>query len=209
MGDMSLAGGRAPRKTAGNRLSGLLEAEEEDEFYQTTYGGFTEARVGAQEVRGWGKRREGKPLDKEGGGESPEGEGGPAVPEGAASRGGGRGSQVGAPPECGSPDAHLPGVEGSRPLLFNFGASVLVFGWKHFSLEHSCLHSARLGLWTDLSFAVRSLSSVKLQQLLFQHDPCGAACGVRIGPAHSKYLLTEAIPFHTHCVGGVRRGCGW
>uniref|UniRef100_UPI003F778544 Vacuolar protein sorting-associated protein 72 homolog n=1 Tax=Homo sapiens TaxID=9606 RepID=UPI003F778544 len=32
----------APRKTAGNRLSGLLEAEEEDEFYQTTYGGFTE-----------------------------------------------------------------------------------------------------------------------------------------------------------------------
>ncbi|KAK1329060.1 hypothetical protein QTO34_011237 [Cnephaeus nilssonii] len=35
---MSLAGGRAPRKTAGNRLSGLLEAEEEDEFYQTTYG---------------------------------------------------------------------------------------------------------------------------------------------------------------------------
>ncbi|KAF0876947.1 VPS72 protein, partial [Crocuta crocuta] len=43
---MSLAGGRAPRKTAGNRLSGLLEAEEEDEFYQTTYGGFTEARAG-------------------------------------------------------------------------------------------------------------------------------------------------------------------
>ncbi|XP_007975445.1 vacuolar protein sorting-associated protein 72 homolog isoform X2 [Chlorocebus sabaeus] len=39
---MSLAGGRVPRKTAGNRLSGLLEAEEEDEFYQTTYGGFTE-----------------------------------------------------------------------------------------------------------------------------------------------------------------------
>lgn len=37
-----MAGGRAPRKTAGNRLSGLLEAEEEDEFYQTTYGGFTE-----------------------------------------------------------------------------------------------------------------------------------------------------------------------
>lgn len=41
-----MAGGRAPRKTAGNRLSGLLEAEEEDEFYQTTYGGFTEARSG-------------------------------------------------------------------------------------------------------------------------------------------------------------------
>lgn len=41
---MSLAEGRAPRRTAGNRLSGLLEAEEEDEFYQTTYGGFTEVR---------------------------------------------------------------------------------------------------------------------------------------------------------------------
>ncbi|EGW06708.1 Vacuolar protein sorting-associated protein 72-like [Cricetulus griseus] len=39
---MSLSGGRAPRKTAGNCLSGLLEAEEEDEFYQTTYRGFTE-----------------------------------------------------------------------------------------------------------------------------------------------------------------------
>uniref|UniRef100_A0A8C5UE35 Vacuolar protein sorting-associated protein 72 homolog n=1 Tax=Malurus cyaneus samueli TaxID=2593467 RepID=A0A8C5UE35_9PASS len=40
---MSLAEGRAPRRTAGNRLSGLLQAEEEDEFYQTTYGGFNEA----------------------------------------------------------------------------------------------------------------------------------------------------------------------
>lgn len=40
-----LAGGRAPRSTAGNRLSGLLEAEE-DEFYQTTYGGFTEVTTG-------------------------------------------------------------------------------------------------------------------------------------------------------------------
>ncbi|KAB1260188.1 Vacuolar protein sorting-associated protein 72-like protein [Camelus dromedarius] len=71
---MSLAGGRAPRKTAGNRLSGLLEAEEEDEFYQTTYGGFTEARAGP-------KKREGKKLkeilkgetsDKEGAGKSEE-----------------------------------------------------------------------------------------------------------------------------------------
>lgn len=43
---MSLAEGRAPRRTAGNRLSGLLEAEEEDEFYQTTYGGFTEVCAG-------------------------------------------------------------------------------------------------------------------------------------------------------------------
>ncbi|NXH10174.1 VPS72 protein, partial [Bucco capensis] len=48
---MSLAEGRAPRRTAGNRLSGLLEAEEEDEFYQTTYGGFTE-ESGDEEYRG-------------------------------------------------------------------------------------------------------------------------------------------------------------
>ena len=39
---MSLTGGQAPQKTTGNRFSGLLEAEEEDEFYQMTYGGFTE-----------------------------------------------------------------------------------------------------------------------------------------------------------------------
>lgn len=37
---MSLAFSRAPRKTAGNRMSRLLDAEEEDEFYKTTYGGF-------------------------------------------------------------------------------------------------------------------------------------------------------------------------
>ncbi|XP_053133959.1 vacuolar protein sorting-associated protein 72 homolog [Hemicordylus capensis] len=47
---MGLAGGRAPRRTAGNRLSGLLEAEE-DEFYQTTYGGFTE-ESGDDEYKG-------------------------------------------------------------------------------------------------------------------------------------------------------------
>jgi vacuolar protein sorting-associated protein 72 len=64
---MSLAGGRAPRKTAGNRLSGLLEAEEEDEFYQTTYGGFTEARAGPRK-RERERRGEGKTLDKEEGG---------------------------------------------------------------------------------------------------------------------------------------------
>ncbi|KAL8184808.1 UNVERIFIED_CONTAM: Vacuolar protein sorting-associated protein 72, partial [Gekko kuhli] len=46
-----LAGGRAPRRTAGNRLSGLLEVEEEDEFYQTTYGGFTE-ESGDDEYKG-------------------------------------------------------------------------------------------------------------------------------------------------------------
>ncbi|NP_001085907.1 vacuolar protein sorting-associated protein 72 homolog [Xenopus laevis] len=39
---MNLADGRAPRKTAGNRMSGLLQAEEEDDFYKTTYGGFNE-----------------------------------------------------------------------------------------------------------------------------------------------------------------------
>ncbi|XP_070622129.1 vacuolar protein sorting-associated protein 72 homolog [Erythrolamprus reginae] len=46
-----LAGGRALRRTAGNRLSGLLDAEEEDEFYQTTYGGFTE-ESGDDEYKG-------------------------------------------------------------------------------------------------------------------------------------------------------------
>lgn len=39
---MSLIGGREPRKTAGNRMSKLLDAEEEDEFYKTTYGGFND-----------------------------------------------------------------------------------------------------------------------------------------------------------------------
>ncbi|KAM4013045.1 vacuolar protein sorting-associated protein 72 homolog [Anomaloglossus baeobatrachus] len=39
---MSLAESRAPRKTAGNRMSGLLTREEEDDFYKTTYGGFNE-----------------------------------------------------------------------------------------------------------------------------------------------------------------------
>ncbi|XP_069505953.1 vacuolar protein sorting-associated protein 72 homolog [Ambystoma mexicanum] len=48
---MSLAGARAPRKTAGNRLSGLLQAEEEDDFYKTTYGGFNE-ESGDDEYKG-------------------------------------------------------------------------------------------------------------------------------------------------------------
>lgn len=39
---MSLAGGREPRKTAGNRMSKMIDAEEEDEFYKTTYGGFND-----------------------------------------------------------------------------------------------------------------------------------------------------------------------
>lgn len=54
-----LAGGRAPRRTAGNRLSGMLEAEEEDEFYQTTYGGFTEVGGGGPRGAGPGRRRRG------------------------------------------------------------------------------------------------------------------------------------------------------
>ncbi|XP_069074584.1 vacuolar protein sorting-associated protein 72 homolog isoform X1 [Pleurodeles waltl] len=48
---MTLAGGRAPRKTAGNRLSGLLQVEEEDDFYKTTYGGFNE-ESGDDEYKG-------------------------------------------------------------------------------------------------------------------------------------------------------------
>ncbi|XP_076862721.1 vacuolar protein sorting 72 homolog a [Brachyhypopomus gauderio] len=39
---MSLARSREQRKTAGNRMSKLLDAEEEDEFYKTTYGGFND-----------------------------------------------------------------------------------------------------------------------------------------------------------------------
>ncbi|KAM3858003.1 vacuolar protein sorting 72 homolog a [Diretmus argenteus] len=39
---MSLAFSREPRKTAGNRLSKLLDAEEDDDFYKTTYGGFND-----------------------------------------------------------------------------------------------------------------------------------------------------------------------
>lgn len=39
---MSLAFSKEPRKTAGSRLSKLLDAEEEDEFYKTTYGGFND-----------------------------------------------------------------------------------------------------------------------------------------------------------------------
>lgn len=39
---MTLAFSREPRKTAGNRMSKLLDAEEEDDFYKTTYGGFND-----------------------------------------------------------------------------------------------------------------------------------------------------------------------
>ncbi|XP_066525637.1 vacuolar protein sorting 72 homolog a isoform X2 [Hoplias malabaricus] len=48
---MSLAQGREQRSTAGNRLSKLLDAEEEDEFYKTTYGGFND-ESGDDEYRG-------------------------------------------------------------------------------------------------------------------------------------------------------------
>ncbi|XP_043936455.1 vacuolar protein sorting-associated protein 72 homolog [Protopterus annectens] len=48
---MSLAIERSPRKNAGNRMSKLLDAEEEDEFYKTTYGGFNE-ESGDDEYKG-------------------------------------------------------------------------------------------------------------------------------------------------------------
>lgn len=37
-----MAASREKRVNAGNRLSKLLNEEEEDEFYKTTYGGFQE-----------------------------------------------------------------------------------------------------------------------------------------------------------------------
>jgi len=41
-----MAASREPRKNAGNRMSRVLEEElEEDDFYKTTYGGFTEVRL--------------------------------------------------------------------------------------------------------------------------------------------------------------------
>nr|XP_055076366.1 vacuolar protein sorting 72 homolog a [Misgurnus anguillicaudatus] len=48
---MSLAHSREQRCTAGNRMSKLLDAEEEDEFYKTTYGGFND-ESGDDEYRG-------------------------------------------------------------------------------------------------------------------------------------------------------------
>ncbi|XP_074416182.1 LOW QUALITY PROTEIN: vacuolar protein sorting-associated protein 72 homolog [Sinocyclocheilus rhinocerous] len=47
---MSLASSREQRSTAGSRMSELLDAEEEDEFYKTTYGGFND--VSDDEYRG-------------------------------------------------------------------------------------------------------------------------------------------------------------
>ena len=37
-----MASTRSKRTTAGNRMAKLLNEEEEDEFYKTTYGGFEE-----------------------------------------------------------------------------------------------------------------------------------------------------------------------
>ncbi|XP_063052322.1 vacuolar protein sorting-associated protein 72 homolog [Engraulis encrasicolus] len=48
---MSLASSREQRKTAGNRMSKLLDVEEEDEFYKTTYGGFND-ESGDDEYKG-------------------------------------------------------------------------------------------------------------------------------------------------------------
>ncbi|MBN3300002.1 VPS72 protein, partial [Amia calva] len=48
---MTLAVARAPRKTAGNRMSKLLDAEEDDDFYKTTYGGFND-ESGDDEYKG-------------------------------------------------------------------------------------------------------------------------------------------------------------
>lgn len=37
-----MAATREKRSTAGNKMARLLEAEDEDDFYKTTYGGFNE-----------------------------------------------------------------------------------------------------------------------------------------------------------------------
>jgi len=40
-----LASGRERRSNAGARMGRLLDAEDDDDFYKTTYGGFTEVSV--------------------------------------------------------------------------------------------------------------------------------------------------------------------
>lgn len=40
---MALAVSRERRGNAGNRMAKLLDEEDEDDFYKTTYGGFNEA----------------------------------------------------------------------------------------------------------------------------------------------------------------------
>jgi len=41
----SLVSGKERRSNAGARMSRLLDAEDDDDFYKTTYGGFTEVSV--------------------------------------------------------------------------------------------------------------------------------------------------------------------
>ena len=43
--DDGLASGRDRRSNAGARMSRLLDAEDDDDFYKTTYGGFTEVGI--------------------------------------------------------------------------------------------------------------------------------------------------------------------
>lgn len=40
----TLVSGREKRSNAGARMSRLLEAEDDDDFYKTTYGGFEEVK---------------------------------------------------------------------------------------------------------------------------------------------------------------------
>ena len=42
---MSLVSSREKRSTAGNRMSKLLDQEDDDDFYKTTYGGFNEVHL--------------------------------------------------------------------------------------------------------------------------------------------------------------------
>ena len=44
-----MAAERSRRHNAGNKMSRLLEVEDEDDFYKTTYGGFIEVNVHAIE----------------------------------------------------------------------------------------------------------------------------------------------------------------
>ena len=40
-----MAATRDKRSNAGSKMASLLEAEEEDDFYKTTYGGFNEVKL--------------------------------------------------------------------------------------------------------------------------------------------------------------------
>ena len=48
--NMSLASTREKRFNAGNRMSRMLEEEQEDDFYKTTYGGFEEVRFRSNSI---------------------------------------------------------------------------------------------------------------------------------------------------------------